>query len=137
MESLKVRYNAAKKCLSSLEKIIRIFEQDPYPEVHVEFRDSLIKRFELSLDTFWKFLPQFLEVKHGVRVAVVSPREVLKTALQLKEITKEELDLFNEMITDRNLACHTYNEIFAEEMSERIKVYYQLLHNFFERLHID
>ncbi len=127
MESLNTRHRALNKCLDSLQESLELFNSKEYLNLHKQLRDSVIQRFEFTIDTFWKFLREYLEEKHGVTFSLVSPREVLKTALTVQIIKKQDFESFEQMLQDRNLTSHTYNELLAEEISNRIQKYYPLL----------
>jgi nucleotidyltransferase substrate binding protein (TIGR01987 family) len=72
-------------------------------------RDSAIQRFEFTFELFWKSLKGYAE-ESGVEA--YSPRDSLRTAFQLGVI-QESSDWF-QMLQDRNLTSHTYNEVTAE-----------------------
>lgn len=127
MESLNTRYRALKKCLDSLHESLELFHSKQYAKLHKQLRDSVIQRFEFTIDAFWKFLREYLEKKHGITFTLVSPREVLKTALAVQIIKQQDFAIYEQMLQDRNLTSHTYNELLAEEISSRIQNYYHLL----------
>ncbi len=86
-------------------------------------RDGVIQRFEFTFELFWKTLKFILEY-HGVSCA--SPRQCLKEAFKMGLIEDDEV--FLDMLTDRNLSSHVYEEKTAEEIYQRIrKVYSHVL----------
>lgn len=134
MESLETRAHAVTKCLKSLHKSIKNFQSKEYGELHDELRDSVIQRFEFSVDTLWKFLREYLETNKGIIFTIVSPKEVLRNALQNGILSNDEYEIFLDMIDDHNLTSHTYNEFLAEEIAHRIIAsYYNLLKSTIER----
>jgi len=134
MESLKIRYEATIQCLNTLHYSLEVIKDQRFCEVYEQLRDSIIQRFEYTLDTFWKFLREYPEVKHGANFTIVSPGEVLRTALSLGTINKTEFDLFFDMVKDRNLTSHTYNENLAELIKIHIINYYEILKIVLERI---
>jgi hypothetical protein len=44
-------------------------------------------------------------------------------------IEKQDFEIFEQILQNRNLTSHTYNELLAEEISDRIQKYYPLLVN--------
>ena len=134
MESLVTRYRAVLKCLKALRESTSLLLDKTYPELHTQLRDSVIQRFEFTMDTLWKYVRELIEQKHGLIIEIISPREVLRVALQMQLINKDEFSLLNEMLTDRNLSSHTYNEILAEEMGLRIQSYLHTLQKIIDRL---
>lgn len=58
---------------------------------------------------------------------VDSPRAILRACIESHLITIEEFKIFMDIIDDRNLSSHTYNEDLAEEISQRIPLYHELM----------
>ena len=80
--------------------------------------DASIQRFEFTIELFWKLLKRILESR-GLEVPY--PKNVLQAAYAGGLIDNEEIWL--QMLIDRNQTSHTYNEVLANEIFERIKVY--------------
>lgn len=86
-------------------------------------RDGIIQRFEFTFELFWKYLKCLLEAK-GVEARY--PKDVLSEAYMGKLISDEKIWL--EMLRDRNLTSHTYNQDLSEEIYTHIKTkYYPLI----------
>jgi len=81
-------------------------------------RDSAIKRFEFSFELFWKCLQAFCAYQ-GIECN--SPRESIQQAFRLKVLSQDRTYL--EMLEDRNLSSHSYNEDVAKEIFSRLKRY--------------
>ena len=130
MEELNLRYKTLLKAYSSLQNIIKKLQnqQRVSEELREIYRDSLIKRFEFSYDLTWKYLKYFLEENYGI--VVNSSKTVFRECLGQKIINEEELKLLLKMVDDRSVTSHIYNESFAQEISERIIVYFNFLHEF-------
>ncbi len=94
-------------------------------------KEGLIQRFEYTLELAWKTLKDYLEAQE---VIAKFPKEVIKQAFQTELISDGELWL--EMLKNRNLLSHTYNETyFTDSINKIIKSYYQEikdLYNFFK-----
>ncbi len=54
------------------------------------FRDSVIQRFEYSIDGFWKYLNLYL-VGRGVQVKPATPKVVFRELFKINLISEEEL----------------------------------------------
>lgn len=89
-------------------------------------RDSLIQRFECSVETCWKLLGQYLKEHYGI-YENGSPKVIFRKALKAKLLTEDEIELSIKMIDDRNLAAHTYKEETVEEIVRRIPDYHKLV----------
>lgn len=134
MERLKERYEMLSNALATLEEAIRFFhEVDENHKYFVALRNSLIKSFEYSQDTFWKFLKEYLEDIHGAE-PIGSPKAIFRKCLELGIITPAELEIALAIAEDRNMTTHTYNEILAETISEEIPQYYQTMQTITNRL---
>ncbi len=83
------------------------------------FIDGTIQRFEFVFELTWKTLKRALEVEG---LLCQTPRETLNTAYQTGWINTEELWL--QMLDDRNLTSHTYEEPTASQIYENIQTYY-------------
>lgn len=78
--------------------------------------DGTIRRFAFTIDFFWKALKRLLEAE-GIQAA--TPREALRRAFQAGWINDEEAWL--EMLQNRNLTSHTYNEALAGQVYDAIR----------------
>lgn len=97
--------------LRLLEAALSRFEAALAQPVNEFVRDSSIQRFEFTFELFWKGLKAYAE-ESGLEA--YSPRDSLRTAFQLGLI-EEHSDWF-QMLEDRNLTSHTYNEVTAERI---------------------
>lgn len=78
--------------------------------------DGTIQRFEFTIELYWKVLKRLLEAE-GIQAA--TPREALRRAFQAGWIDDEEAWL--EMLQNRNLTSHTYNEALAGQVYDAIR----------------
>ena len=91
--------------------------------------DATIQRFEFTIELFWKLLKHILESK-GVQVQY--PKDILKEAYKGYLIDNEEQWL--QMLKDRNLTSHTYDENLADIIFNRTKDYIPTLKSTFLKL---
>jgi nucleotidyltransferase substrate binding protein (TIGR01987 family) len=81
-------------------------------------RDATIQRFEFTFELVWKTLKLYLE-RQGYECG--GPRPTLKKAFSEKLIpTPEEADIWLQMLDDRNLTTHAYDEALANRIYENI-----------------
>lgn len=73
MEILKLRQQSVAKALLSLKDAIEILHDPQYKKIYNALRDSLIQRFEYTIDNFWKFLRLYLAEKYKITVETVTP----------------------------------------------------------------
>src|SRR5690606_41538810 len=69
-------------------------------------KEGIIQRFEFTLELAWKTLKDKMEYD-GLILDKISPKMVLKDAYRNKYI--DNIELWIEMINDRNLLSHTYD----------------------------
>ncbi len=81
-------------------------------------RDSGIKRFELCFELSWKVVQSFLRDR-GLDCR--SPRDCLREAFSYGLLAQEEV--WVQMLQDRNLSVHTYNEELADQLYARLLRY--------------
>ncbi len=116
------------KAMQYLEEALKIKQPDMVQKA------GIIQLFEMSFELAWKLLKDFLE-DQGFQ-DVKSPREAIKKAFEVGLIRQghDWMDL----LVDRNLTSHTYDEEKATEMEKLIEAKYfpimkELLIDFNER----
>lgn len=134
MESLEKRHTIVLQTLTTLNDSIIDLSNPKYASIYDIVRDSVIKRFEYTFDTFWKFIREYLEEKHGIKFTTISPKSVWREALNARLIAQEEFDQLINMVDDRNLTSHTYNELLAQEISQRVANYYKLIQTILKKI---
>lgn len=111
-----------------MEELIRDFShaitrlEEALKEEKTEMiRDSAILRFQLCFDLAWKAIKAYAK-SQGLEC--YSPKNCFKTAFQMDLITYDNQWL--EMIADRNLITHTYEEQTAENVYAHLSNYLSL-----------
>ncbi len=82
-------------------------------------KDGVIQRFEYTFELFWKTLKIILSY---LGIECYSPRNCIKEAFRQGLIEDDEI--FLDMLEDRNLSSHIYEEDSVEEIFRRIKEVY-------------
>lgn len=103
-----------KNAVAQLEAAVKCYLASPQDTL---YRDGLIQRFEFTVELAWKSLREHLE-DQGVVLSVVSPRAVLKEAYAAGVI--DDADVWNAIISARNLTSHVYDEATAVEIARQI-----------------
>lgn len=119
MERLQERIKMARRALSTLEEIMKI-----HPPSNIE-RDAAIQRFEFTFEAIWKAAKQMLFDIEGMDIG--SPKGVIRACREIAIFSDEETIQALQMVNDRNLTVHTYNEELAEEIYSRLSLYLNLL----------
>ena len=139
MEGLDLKYESATKALASLKELVDIIEKEE-KILHLDFidrekllkilRDSLIQRFEYSVDTLWKYLKEYLFIEKGISLA--SPKPIFRSCLTIGLLNKSDVEDLLDMVNDRNSTSHGYNEDYAEKISKKIPGYCFLIEKLLE-----
>ena len=123
----KQRYQNLEKAFSSLEKALTI------SSVTELERAGLIKIYELTFELAWKTLKDYLEDQ---AIAVKFPRDTIKEAFKYDLI--EDGELWLEMLGNRNLMVHAYDETRAKLAQQLISdKYFQALKQVIEKLRVE
>lgn len=118
-----------KEIFASFEKSLQRLREILEEEKTVANRDSAIKRFEFTVELAWKCIQKFLREQE---IICRSPKECLKEAFKFGLI--EDDPRWLEIMEDRNLTAHTYNEITAEEVYNRLPNYIEVFELLKEKL---
>lgn len=134
MDRLSQKYTQLIQALKTLEMSLAMFKilkqqgiccdkQLNYEEEYRIHRDSIIQRFEYSIDLFWKYIKIYLESKHVIlKISVAG--EAIKQACLSKIINEQESEQILEMLKSRNLTSHMYAEEVAEQLAADIPNYH-------------
>lgn len=98
----------------AVERLKESLDRDENDDI---VRDGVIQRFEFTYELSWKLLKAYLA--YNGLADVRTPREAFKEAFATGLIT--EGDVWIEMLDDRNLTSHTYDEAEARRIFERIR----------------
>jgi nucleotidyltransferase substrate binding protein (TIGR01987 family) len=131
-QDIAVRRTSVEKALKKLGAVLTKFDAQ-HADLHEELRDSAIQRFEFCMDTLWKYLREYIELNHAVRIDTPNPRKVFKVCTDMGIITDSEYANIASAVEDRNLTSHTYNEELAGAIFERIPTYHQLMVTILEK----
>ncbi|MHA1541063.1 MAG: HI0074 family nucleotidyltransferase substrate-binding subunit [Alphaproteobacteria bacterium] len=121
-ENSKIYLENLKSAITKLAEILNEKETDIV-------RDATIQRFEFTIELTWKTMKRLLKT---LEVEAISPREVMQFAYQRKWIQDESFWL--NMLKDRNLVSHVYDEKTAKEIFNRIKNYLIKFQETYEKL---
>lgn len=117
--------------LAKLEKAItQLNKMLSLPVEHEGRREAVIQCFEFVVELSWKTLKHFLKAVEEIEAN--TPKAVLREAFGAEWIDDEEV--WVNMLKDRNLSSHTYNEDLANEILGRIPSYMPVIIKTFEQL---
>ena len=107
-----------KELLNAFTSSLQRFEEILAQEKTITNRDASIQRFEFTVELGWKCVQKFLRT-HNIMCR--SPKECLKEAFQFGLIQDDPLWI--QMMEDRNLTSHTYQESTADIVYYRLPDY--------------
>lgn len=83
--------------------------------------DATIQRFEFTYELAWNLIKRFL-LQLGIEC--LNPRDCIKAAFRQRYIKEESEEIWLDMIKDRNLSSHVYDEETARRIYNKIKQEY-------------
>ena len=119
MERLTQRLALARRALSSLGELAKLST----PSL-IE-RDAAIQRFEYTVEACWKAARAVLADHFGLELA--SPKPVVRACAQNGLLAEADARAAMDMIDDRNLSSHTYNEELALAIFSRLAAHEAIL----------
>ncbi len=113
MDRLQERLELARKALGALQEVIEVRKPSTLE------RDAILLRFMLAAEAAWKAAQRYLQDRHELEVG--SPRESVRTSLEVGLLDGEQAERGLVMMKDRNLIVHTYNDALANEILGRVR----------------
>ena len=111
MKRMRERYEDYK---NALERLKEAMLEEP-TEIII---DGTIQRYEFTFELAWKIMKDYLEY-NGFIDGLSSPRNIIQLAFQNKIIKNG--DIWIQMMLDRNLLSHLYDEEKSREIYNNIK----------------
>lgn len=109
----KQRFNNYKKALLTLNEAIQLAQTRPLSKLE---QQGLIQSFEYTHELAWKVFKDFLEYK-GIS-GLIGSKDATRSAFKNGII--ERGDAWMQMIADRNLTSHTYDQNTAQAIADNI-----------------
>ena len=127
MEKIKLKFESY---VSSLDRLKEAIDESKNNNDSVVI-DGTIQRFEFVVELSWKLIKIYLEYE-GLG-EFNSPRSSIKEAYKVGLI--EDGEVWLDMLTDRNLTSHTYDEQLAKTIySNIVNKYYDQLYSLKETM---
>jgi nucleotidyltransferase substrate binding protein (TIGR01987 family) len=112
----KQRFDNLQRAYQRLRWAMEIHQQDPSDEL---IGMAVIKAYEFTFELSWKTLKDFLAY-NGIDAKL--PREVLKQAFATGLVSEGQLWI--DMLEERNLMAHTYDDTRARKAVDQIQERY-------------
>ena len=107
------RFKNYKKAIKNLGEAVRLDAERPLTELE---RQGIIQAFEYTHELAWKVMQDFFVYQGNTEIR--GSRDATRQAFSAELIT--DGDNWMEMIKNRNLTSHTYNEEISEEIYRNI-----------------
>ena len=114
--SINDKIEQLEKAFENLKIIIDAYEKEEDRIIKDGLRDSIIQRFEFATELSWELMKKYLD--ENLVLEVYSPRSVIKESYKQDLIENGELWL--DILEDRNLTSHTYDENTANRIKDNI-----------------
>lgn len=114
--SINDKIEQLEKAFENLKIIIDAYEKEKDKIIKDGLRDSIIQRFEFVTELSWKLMKKYLD--ENLVIEVYSPRSVIKESYKQDLIKNGEIWL--DILEDRNLTSHTYDENTANRIKDNI-----------------
>lgn len=101
---------------NNLKIIIDAYEKENDSIIKDGLRDSIIQRFEFTAELSWKLMKKYLD--ENLVIELYSPRSIIKESFKQDLIENGEIWL--DILEDRNLTSHTYDENTANRIKDNI-----------------
>lgn len=108
------RYSSFKKAFLLLDQSVKQFNS-----LSILEKEGMVQRFEYTFELAWKTLKDYMESKGFLEKY---PRDVIKRAFETECI--DDGEVWIEMLENRNLMSHTYNEVIFEKVVTKIAYEY-------------
>jgi len=109
----KQRFSNYKKALTTLKNAVELAASRVLTDLE---KQGIIKGFEFTFELAWNVMKDYLE-EHGV-TGIIGSKDAVRHAFNKDLI--EDGQVWMNMIKDRNLAAHSYDEKTAEELAASI-----------------
>ena len=113
------RIQMARRALATLQELT------PLTSPTLVERDAAIQRFEYSTEACWKAAQSALSIQFGLELA--SPKSVIRASAQNGLLTEAAARQAMDLVDDRNLTLHTYNEALAQAIWSRLPAHLAVL----------
>ena len=127
------RFQNFAKAFALLRQTIEVVDTDAYSDLE---KEGIIQRFEYTFELGWKTFRDYLDYS-GVEITEATPRKVIKecAAQGIFEAAGIDGKIYLEMLTERNLLSHTYDEDnFRLAFNKVVSTYYPELRHEYQYL---
>lgn len=115
----------------NLKIIIDAYNKEDEGIIKDGLRDAVIQRFEFTVELSWKLMKRYLN--ENLMGEYYSPRTIIKESYKQRLI--EDGEIWLDILEDRNLTSHTYDENIANRIKDNIiNKYVDMFEKFIKRM---
>jgi nucleotidyltransferase substrate binding protein (TIGR01987 family) len=114
-----MKLTSFEKALAAFETALNAYHKSSFPDGSIEkevMRDSVIQRFEFTIELSWKSLKRYLEQYGLEKVDDLNNRDLFRIGFEQGLLL--DAAPWMEYLKCRNLSSHTYNVATAERVYE-------------------
>lgn len=115
----KQRFENFEKAFSNLNLVVVALKKE---QSNIIYKMAAVQAYEMAFELAWKTLKDFL-IQEGL--SVTTPKDAIKEGFAAGILTDGEAWI--QMLDDRNLTSHIYDEKQADKITDRIKNQYFIL----------
>jgi len=124
----KLRFQNYKKALITVKNAVELSQERELSDLE---KQGLIHGFEFTFELAWNVMKDYLE-KQGI-TGIIGSKNAIRHAFNNGIINDGEG--WMDMLNDRNLASHTYDEKTSDDIFNAIKnIYYNLMNKLAEKM---
>lgn len=129
--SMQDKIEQLEKAFENLKIIINAYNNEKDSVIKDGLRDGIIQRFEFCTELSWKLMKKYLD--ENLIIEQYSPRSIIKESYKQRLIDDGEVWL--DILEDRNLTSHTYDENAANRIKDNIiNNYVDVFEKFIKRI---
>lgn len=135
MEKVEIKYDQLKKSLQAYERSYAIFEKE-YPTALPDYQEtytaSVIKHFELLYEMLWKYAKLYIAFKFGDDV--IGSKNIFRFLESAKIISQQELNSLLEIVENRNITAHKYDQEHSQQIIAILEKYYKTIKSLTDKI---
>ena len=123
------KYKELEKAIKTLSKSMALDLNKYSDETELDtIKNGQIQKFEYSLELTWKFIKSYLSKIKGINAQGL--KHVIREFAKFNYFEVEEIELFIEMIDDRNRVAHEYKEYIVSVIYPKLENYKNVINKF-------
>lgn len=130
LETLCMRHTETCASLAFLSDALEALHeiQDGDAKKYKLIRSAVIHNFEIAFSVFCRFLKVYLECEHSIFVESLAPKKIFVRMRDVGALSEDQFLLLLQMLDDRYYASLIFQDRAAQDISDRIAGYHEILY---------